>query len=136
MSNAIIKRQKKEKELIIENLEQMPIIQIACNKSGIGRATFYRWKAHDQQFAKDADKAYEEGVCLINDIAESQLLSAMKEGNLTAVLYWLNHRNTNYSNKIEITTNQKDEPNLTKEQKELMKKAFALSGLISPKNKI
>jgi len=129
MNNAIIKRQKKEKELIIENLRQMPIIQIACNKSGVGRATYYRWRRDDSEFTKLADEAIFAGVSYINDLAESKLLSAINENNLTAILYWLNHRHNAYSHKVEITTNPKPDQSLTPEQQEAVKNAMVLTGL-------
>ncbi len=37
-------KQDKNKKAIIEKLKQSPIIQIACKKVGIGRATYYRWR--------------------------------------------------------------------------------------------
>ncbi len=127
MENKIIQRQKKEKDLIIENLKKIPIIEVACNKSGVGRTSFYRWRKEDVEFGKQVDIAIEEGVKFINDMAESQLLTAIKEGNISAIFYWLNHRHSSYGNKIEITTNDKlkDEP-LTKEQKEAIKIALGL----------
>lgn len=127
MENKITKRQQKEKELIIENLKKIPIIEISCTKSGVGRATYYRWRKQFPDFAKQADEALDEGVKFINDMAESQLLTAIKEGNISAIFYWLNHRHSAYGNKVEITTNNKlqDEP-LTEEQKEAMKIALGL----------
>ena len=124
----IIKRQLKEKLVLMENLKKIPIIEVACNKSDVGRATYYRWRKEDIEFAKHADEALSDGVKLINDMAESQLLSAIRDKNLTAILYWLNHRHTAYSNKIEITTASKQNEKLTKEQEEVVKKALALTG--------
>ena len=81
----------RNKELIIEKLKSLPIIQIACEKIGIGRATYYRWREQDPEFADAANKAIREGQQFINDMAESQLLSAIKDQNMTAIIYWLNH---------------------------------------------
>lgn len=127
MDNKITRRQKKEKELLIENLKRIPIVEIACQKSGVARATYYRWKQKSVVFAKQADEAIEEGIKLINDMAESQLLSSIKEGNTSAVFYWLNHRHSAYGNKVEITTNNqlKDTP-LTEEQKDAIKTALGV----------
>lgn len=130
MSNVIVKRQKKEKELIIENLKKMPIVQYACNRCGIGRATYYRWRKDDMDFTKSTDEAIFEGVNFINDLAESKLLSAINEGNLTAILYWLNHRHNAYRNKVEILTDPKQNQSLTPEQEAAVKKALSLTGLI------
>ncbi len=117
-NKTIIKRQQKEKDLLLENLKRIPIIEVACSKTGVGRTTYYRWKNQDIEFSKKADEAIEEGIKLINDMAESQLLTAIKEGNISAIFYWLNHRHSSYGNRIEITSNDrlKDNP-LTDEQK-------------------
>ena len=112
---------------MLENLKKIPIIEVACSKSGIGRATYYRWRKEDLEFSQNADEAITEGVKLINDMAESQLLSAIKEGNISAIFYWLNHRHEAYGNKVEITTNNKlkDEP-LNEQQKNAIKVALGL----------
>lgn len=129
-NNTIIKRQQKEKLALIENLKQVPIVQVAANKSGIGRATYYRWRQQDKEFAKLADESLAEGISMINDMSESQIISAIKDGNLTAAFYWLNHRHVAYGNKVEVTTGLKEaDETLTPEQQETVRKALALSGL-------
>jgi predicted DNA binding protein len=127
MTNTIEKRQQKEKQLIVEHLKKFPIIEVACSKSGVGRSTFYRWRKEDTEFAKLVDNAIIEGVKFINDMAESQLLTAIKEGNMSAIFYWLNHRHSAYGNKIEITTNDKLKDNpLTEEQKKAVEIALGI----------
>ena len=120
-------RIKRDKELILEQLRKTPIIESSCQKVGVGRSSFYRWTAEDKEFAKAADEALSEGVKLVNDFAESQLLSAIKEGNLTGVMYWLNHRHPAYRNRIELTRGQMDdEESLTPEQEKQIKKALSI----------
>ncbi|MFA5157890.1 MAG: phBC6A51 family helix-turn-helix protein [Patescibacteria group bacterium] len=101
-------KQKKQKEMFTEQLKKTPIVQIVCERLEIGRTTYYRWKRQDVKFSEECNKAMEEGCALINDIAESQLISAMKDNNLTAVMYWLNHRHNIYKNKLEVTTKISD----------------------------
>ena len=84
----IKRRIKKEKELILEQLKRTPIVQVACEKTGIGRSTYYRWKKEDNKFAELADAAILEGSLFVNDMAESQLLSAIRDKNLTAIIFW------------------------------------------------
>lgn len=96
-------KQSSVKKQILEQLEKTPIVQIACQKGQISRATFYRWKTEDEGFASKADKALCEGRKLVNDYAESHVISAIKEGNLTAAFYWLNHNHRNYTNKLHLT---------------------------------
>lgn len=53
----ILTRIREDKKLLLEHLEKTPIVQIACDKSGIGRSTYYRWLQNDPIFAKSAKKA-------------------------------------------------------------------------------
>lgn len=121
----------KNKELLIQQLKKTPIIQISCEKVGIGRATFYRWKQDDLDFATQADEALLEGSLLVNDVAESQLISAIKDKNLTAIIFWLRHHHPNYATKVEVTARLKaDNEILTPEQEELVTRALKLASLI------
>lgn len=129
MPNDIQDRTQQNRQLMLEQLKKTPVVQIACEKTGIARSTFYRWKEEDKEFAKEADQALAEGVALVNDMAESQLLSAIRDRNISAIFYWLNHRHSAYSNKLEITAKVKDEM-LSPEQKELIKKALKHASLI------
>jgi len=123
-------KQKKQKELFIEQLKKIPIIQLVAEKLDIGRTTFYRWKRQDKKFAEECDKAIEEGCALVNDLAEGTLLSAMKNNNLTAVMYWLNHRHDKYKNKVEVTGNleiKKDK--LTPNELKNIQRALSLANI-------
>ncbi len=117
------------RQLMLEQLQKTPIVQVCCEKLNISRSTYYRWRDESPEFAKQADKALAEGVALINDLTESQLLSAIKNGNISSIFYWLNHRHSAYSNKLEITAKVKDEA-LTSEQEALIKKALEHASLI------
>jgi predicted DNA binding protein len=123
-------RQHREKELLLEQLKKTPIIQIACEKVGVSRSTYYRWRQADKEFCEAADDAQQEGVLLVNDMAESQLLSAMRDGNLGAVMYWLKHHHPSYTTKVEMKAlvEHRNTP-LTPEQKEMVKKALKLGGI-------
>ena len=109
-------------------MKKIPIVEIACNKSGVARATYYRWRKKNHEFMKQADEALTEGIRFINDLSESQLLSAIKDKNISAIFYWLNHRHPSYENKVEISTSLKPVEKLTKEQEAIVKKALALTG--------
>jgi len=124
MSTTIEKRQKATKEALLEQLKKTPIIEVACQKVGIGRATYYRWRKEDEQFTLISDQAKGEGESLINDMAESQLISAIQEKNLTAIIFWLKHHHPTYGTKIEITTNKLIGYKLSPEQEELVHKAL------------
>lgn len=132
--NTIDKRQIKDKELLLEQFRKTPIVQIACEKAGLGRATYYRWRKDQPEFAKEADIAIEDGNRLINDMAESQLLSAIRDKNMTAIIFWLKHHHSTYTTRVEVTTFNKDhEIHLTEEQKELLDKAIQMAALVPSK---
>jgi hypothetical protein len=130
MNTDIQERTIQNRQLIIDQLKKTPIIQTACNKINISRSTYYRWKEEDKKFGKEADEALLFGKNLINDLAESQLLSAIKDKNMTAIIYWLKHHHADYSPKIEISTKRIiDDENLTDEQKNHLQKALKLARL-------
>lgn len=122
-----------QKQLLLEQLKKTPIVQIACEKAGISRMTYYRWRKEDPKFLKASDIALSEGSMLVNDMAESQLLSAIRDKNMTGIIFWLKHHHSTYAEKLEISGHLKtitDE--LTPEQEALIKKALSL--VSSPKN--
>lgn len=129
MNKDLQDRTTTNRQLMLEQLQKTPVVQVCCEKLGIARSTYYRWRDESPEFAKQADKALAEGVALINDLTESQLLSAIKNGNISSIFYWLNHRHSAYSNKLEITAKVKDEA-LTSEQEALIKKALENANLI------
>ena len=115
MDKTIERRQTRAKELLLSQLAKMPNIQITCEKVGVSRATYYRWRQDHKSFAESADLAIEEGTRLINDLAEGQLLALIKEKHPTGIFYWLNHKHPAYQQRLEISTaNTKD--NLTEEE--------------------
>lgn len=131
MNEKIRKRQNQAKDLVIEQLKKIPIVQIACEKSGVSRATFYCWSLDDESFKEKSQKALNEGKTLINDMAESQLISSVKDKNFQAIAYWLKHNHPDYSNKIELSGKISTETEkLTPEQEELVKLSLQNAGLI------
>ena len=136
MTNKIDKRIKINKDLLIEKLKKTPIVQIACKKAGVGRATYYRWRKNDNNFALASDVALEEGSSLINDMAESQLLSAIRDQNMTAIIFWLKHHHRRYSTRIELLghIDHKVET-ITPEQEQLINNALKTAQKLSQNSK-
>jgi len=122
-----MKKDKASKQFFDE-LKKVPIIQVACERSGVSRQTIYRWRLDDKSFAKDMDEAMREGVAFVNDMSESQLLTMIKEKNWSAISFWLRHRNDNYKNKIEVTTHERIDE-LTLDQQKIVKQALKLATL-------
>jgi hypothetical protein len=120
-------RQEKQKEVLIEELRKRPIVQGACQKVGIGRASYYRWRKEDPSFASAVDEAMETGIGIVNDAAETQLMAAIREGNMSAVIFWLKHHHRAYTTRVELLpASQSAIPELTDEQKEIMRQSIGL----------
>lgn len=124
-----MRESKRAKELLLEQLKKTPIVQIACDKIGLSRVSFYNWKKKDKEFAKQVDAALLDGRSLVNDLAESQLINAVKDRNITAIVAWLKHNHPSYKTKVEIEGRVNVIEELTPAQKELVRKALALADL-------
>lgn len=119
-----------EKQSLIDRLKKIPILQLACEQSGVSRATLYRWKKEDKDFAKQVDEALHEGRVLINESAESQLIAAIRDRNMTAIIYWLKSNDPRYSERLEVTTKFKPViEQLTPEQEAVVQEALRLAAL-------
>ena len=120
------------KELLLTQLRKVPIVQLACEKAGVGRATYYYWRKKSKKFASECDKAIEDGIKVMNDMAESQMLTAIRSGNMTAVGMWLRHHHPSYENKVKVDGNIKYESEkLSPDQEKLVAKALNSVGLLS-----
>jgi hypothetical protein len=121
------------KKSFLEELKKVPIVQVACEKTGLSRNSVYRWRKEDKDFLKKMEDAISEGVALVNDMSESQLLTLIKEKNYPAISFWLRHRNDNYKNKLEITTKD-DNEELTPSQAKIVKQALKLAKITKSKS--
>jgi predicted site-specific integrase-resolvase len=119
-------KKAKYSEHFLKELQKVPIVQVACEKSGVSRNTVYRWKREDDEFAKQFDEALAEGINYVNDMSESQLLQLIKDKSFSAVRFWLNKRHPAYREKLEVV-NRHELAELTDEQKETIKQALRLT---------
>lgn len=124
---AIEERQDKDKRAMVEVLKEMPIIQVACKRAGIGRASYYRWKTEDINFAKECDAALREGIEFINDMSESQIIQLIKERKLPAIALWLKNNDPRYGGKAAPRSPVFAAADLSPAEEKIFKKALALS---------
>ena len=124
-----IKKGDKVKAAFLEQLRKTPILQIACEKMGVHRMSIYRWRQEDPEFAKAVDDAMHEGRLLVNDLAESQLIGAIKDRNMAAIIAWLKHNHPSYKTRVEIEGEVTTIQELSPEYKEFLKEKFKLSGI-------
>jgi hypothetical protein len=126
-------KKNKLQNQFFEELEKVPIVQVACEKTGVSRNSVYRWRREDKTFAKKMDGAIANGVALVNDMSESQLLSLIKDKNYSAISFWLRHRNDNYKDRIEVTTREENE-SLSPEQAKIVRNALKLASITKSKS--
>jgi hypothetical protein len=117
------------KKLLLEQLRKTPVVQIACDKTQVSRASFYRWRTEDKEFSKSVEEALLDGRLLVNDLAETQLINAVKDRNITAILAWLKHNHPNYRTRLEIEGSLRVIEELSPEKAEEVKKALTLASL-------
>lgn len=128
------RNQAADKKKLLLRLVKTPIVEVACTQAGVPRSTYYRWRKRDEKFAEACDEALEESTGRINDLAESQLISAIKEQNMTAIIFWLKHHHNRYATKVEVTARFKQDESLTPEQEVIVQTALRLAGLTDANN--
>lgn len=116
-----------DKSRFLEELQKTPVVQIACQKTNIGRTTYYRFRREDKKFAALADEALNEGRRVVNDLGEAQMISLIKAQDMQAIRFWLTHNNSRYGNKLEIMGSLTHTSDLTPEQQKLLKQALKLA---------
>lgn len=117
---------KKQKEVLLEHLRTVPIVEVACKKGGISRATFYRWCSDDEEFKTEVENAKVDGVENINDMSEAQLISLIRDKKYPAVQFWLrnNHHRFMSEDKRDLIRKVQKKTELNLHQKELLKEAL------------
>ncbi len=128
------RNQEKDKQKLVEKLSKTPVVEVACKQAGVPRSTYYRWRKADEVFADACDDALEQSAGLINDMAESQLISGIKEKNMTAIIFWLKHHHRAYATRVQVdATVQAKQQELSPEQAEMVSGALQMAGLLTTK---
>lgn len=117
----------------IEELKKIPVIQVACERTGISRMTYYRWLKQSKTFKKEVEEAVKVGNEVVCDVAETQLLNLVKDGEFGAAKFVLQSLSKKYSTKVEVK-HKVVEDELTEEEKQSVQEAIIkLKGVNSPK---
>lgn len=82
-------RTLKMQSKVLEHLAESGNISYTCKKAGINRDTFYAWKKEDKLFAENATLAVNYGKSFVNDLAHTQLIRLIQDGNMQAVRFQL-----------------------------------------------
>lgn len=123
-------KKERTKDLFLEQLRKVPIVQVSCEKVGIARNSVYRWRKEDPEFSKAMGEALAEGEDIVNDMSESQLLTKIKNGEWPPTAFWLRKRHPKFKDRLEITgTLQGPQEELSPEQEATVREALRLASL-------
>jgi len=95
-------REEKKKTILKALGENMGNIGIACKIAKISRQTFYNWKEDDIDFKEKAESIVEEQKAEMDDYAEGKLFEHIRSGNITALIFYLKTRHSDYSIKSHL----------------------------------
>ena len=95
----IEQRISEQKQKVLEFLEESGNVSFACKRSGISRETYYRWK-EDAGFEAMADVAIDYGKSFVNDLAHTQLVRKIQEGDMQAIRFHLANCHDDYRPKL------------------------------------
>lgn len=93
------KRIDSQKQKVIEFLAESGNVSFACKRGGISRETFYRWK-DDARFLAQAEVAIDSGKSFVNDLAHTQLIRKIQEGDMQAIRFQLANCHDDYRPKL------------------------------------
>ncbi len=81
---------------IIEYLDEKPFLSHACKKSGVSRATVYRWMKDNIQFRNEIEGALSLGRKNMCDVAEASLFKKTADGDMPAIRFVLQNNEPRY----------------------------------------
>ena len=87
---------EKTKKKLLKELAKSGNVYITCLKTGVDKATYYRWKKEDKRFHKFATAAERMGRSNKVDVAEHALMIRVNKGDMSAIKYVLSHLSDQY----------------------------------------
>ncbi len=85
----VARRNSRKKKVFLEALELTAgNISAACRKAEVSRFTYYSWLDHDEAFARAVHEIEEAEI----DFTETALKQQIREGNITAIIFYLKTR--------------------------------------------
>ena len=74
------------KKAMIQALEKsLGVVTTACKQVGVSRDTHYRWMSDDEDYKAEVESLSDVAL----DFAESQLFKKIKDGDTTAMIFFL-----------------------------------------------
>lgn len=86
---AVKARQSKIKKEALEVLKKtFGNVSLTCEKLGISRFTFYKWRNEDAEFNEAVEDINERTL----DFVESKMIQGIQEGNTKLIIFYLNSK--------------------------------------------
>lgn len=78
--------------------DNLGIMTTSCKVVGIDRQTYYNWLESDVEFKEKVEKIkYQQ-----RELVECKLLTAINDGNITGVIFYLKNRHPDYLNTLKL----------------------------------
>lgn len=77
--------ERRKKKFLAAFKESLGIVSYACEAAGVSRQTYRNWVNSDEDFKRQAEDIEENAI----DMAESKLLQAIHDDNITAIIFYL-----------------------------------------------
>jgi hypothetical protein len=100
-----MKKHRKAK-LFLEELRKTPVVNAVCKQVDISRNTVYRWLKEDPEFRQEYEECLSHGIDNVNDLAVSQVINKIKQGDTGMTKYWLSHNHYGYMRKQDMPIKQ------------------------------
>lgn len=91
-----MKKHRKSK-LFLEKLRHTPIVSAVCKEIDISRQSISRWLKEDPDFKKEYEECMSQGIENVNDLATSQTINHIKQGDTGMIKYWLSHNDPKFT---------------------------------------
>jgi hypothetical protein len=127
LKEAVATAQLKHK--LVQHLRDIPIATYACQRIGVPKATYYKWRKIDQIFREASDEAIITGKLTLNDVAKSQLVKLIKEGDYRSISFWLKHNDADFGSKLTLKI-EDETRKYDPEELKLMATAMRNAGLV------
>lgn len=117
------------KQKLVQQLKEIPIPTYVCQKLGVPKATYYKWRKTDDAFREACDEAILTGKLSINDVAKSQLVKLINNGDYRSISFWLKHNDPDFNPKLTLEikeTRREFDPVRLKE----LERAMSNAGLV------
>lgn len=90
-----MKKHYKAKQFL-EEIRKTPVVSAVCKQLDISRQTISRWLKEDSEFKKEYEECMSHGIDNVNDLAISQVITKVKQGDAGLIKYWLSHNHKSF----------------------------------------